>query len=153
MIPGVKDVVGAGCKAIVSGVLDGASKLISNFKADPTKVAEFNSEIEKLKLQSEERLSELNVQLEEVYAKQQESVNATMREEAKSEHWIVFSWRPTIGFTFCAVIINNYILLPYFKNKGMQVIEIPGELWSAMLVILGAASAGRSFEKTIRTKK
>jgi len=75
------------------------------------------------------------------------SVNAKMREEAKSDRWMQWSWRPTVGFTFCGTIINNYILLPYFHSYGMQPIEIPGNLWSAMLVVLGVAAGTRGLEK------
>jgi len=82
-----------------------------------------------------------------------ESVNATMREEAKSEHWAQWLWRPCVGFTFCATIINNYILLPYFHAYGMQPITIPGELWSAMLVVLGVAAGTRGLEKWQNGKK
>lgn len=37
--------------------------------------------------------------------------------------------------------------LPYFKHYGMEIITIPGDVWSAILVILGVASAGRSVTK------
>ena len=83
---------------------------------------------------------------------QVETINATMREEAKSEHWIVYSWRPLIGYTFIVTVLNNYVLLPYFTNYGLQSIEIPSEIWSAMLVILGVSAGTRGIEKIWRTK-
>lgn len=89
----------------------------------------------------------------EVEAQLLESVNATMREEAKAEHWIVYSWRPTVGFTFAGTIINNYVLLPYFSAFGLQPVAIPGEIWSAMLVVLGVAAGTRGWEKVMREKK
>jgi len=82
-----------------------------------------------------------------------ESINATMREEAKSEHWIQYSWRPTIGFTFAGVIINNYVLLPYFISLGLKPLDIPEGIWSAMLVVLGVSSATRGLEKWQKEKK
>jgi hypothetical protein len=81
-----------------------------------------------------------------------ESVNSTMREEAKSEHWAQWLWRPMVGFTFCATIVNNYILLPYLVGYGLRPIGIPGEIWSAMLVVLGVAAGTRGWEKIQRTK-
>lgn len=78
------------------------------------------------------------------------SVNATMRAEAKSEHWAQWMWRPTVGFTFCAVLVNNYIALPYFPS--LHAIIIPGEVWNTILVILGAASALRGYQKVVATK-
>src|SRR4030067_595017 len=56
----------------------------------------------------QQAMQDYEVKMSDIAAKQIESVNATMREESKSDHWIQFSWRPTIGFTFAAVIINNY---------------------------------------------
>lgn len=79
------------------------------------------------------------------------AVNATMQAEAKSEHWMQWSWRPTIGFTFAAVIINNFVLMPYFA-KWVQPISIPAEVWTSMLVILGAAAATRGWEKVSKKK-
>src|SRR2546428_4752002 len=75
------------------------------------------------------------------------SVNATMQAEAKSEHWAQWVWRPTIGLSFSAVIVNNFILLPYFAKFGLQPIVIPDDVWTAMLVILGAAAATRGWQK------
>lgn len=77
------------------------------------------------------------------------AVNDTMQSEAKSEHWLQWSWRPIVGITFSAVIINNYILLPYFAKTGLQAIQIPSEMWNAMLVVLGVAAGTRGWEKIV----
>ena len=77
------------------------------------------------------------------------AVNDTMETEAKSEHWLQWSWRPLVGITFSAVIINNYILLPYFAKFGLQAIQIPSEMWNAMLVVLGVAAGTRGWEKIV----
>lgn len=73
-------------------------------------------------------------------------VNQTMQAEAKSEHWAQWLWRPVIGFTFAGTILNNYVLMPYFA-KWISPIVIPGEVWNAMLVVLGAAAATRGWQK------
>ena len=104
-------------------------------------------------LKIQQAMQDYEVKMSDIAAKQIESVNATMREESKSDHWIQFSWRPTIGFTFAAVIINNYILLPYFSKIGITPISIPAEMWTAILVILGAAAATRGWEKATRNKE
>ena len=75
----------------------------------------------------------------------QDTVNTTMQAESKSEHWAQWIWRPIVGFTFCAVLINNYILLPYF-NFAKQIV-VPDQVWYAFLAILGVSAAGRSVEK------
>lgn len=138
-LPTLKSLISGG----ITGIAQSAADIISKFKADPTKVVEIESEIEKLKITASLESERIVNQAEEIQAKELESVNSTIREEAKSEHWMVWSWRPIIGFTFCAILINNYVLLPYFKKYGMEIIVVPGDVWSAVLVILGVASAGR----------
>ena len=127
-----------GAKGAVEGAIEGAGKAVAvavgAFKADPTKVVEFQTSIEKAML--------------EFQSSTIASVNATMQAEAKSEHWMQWAWRPTIGFTFAGVLIHNYILATYMEKFGVVAITVPGEVWTAMLVVLGAAAAGRSWEKS-----
>ena len=78
------------------------------------------------------------------------AINETMRAESRSEHWLQWSWRPLVGVTFSITIINNYVLLSYFKSYGLQPINIPPDVWSAMLVILGVAAGTRGLEKITR---
>lgn len=122
----------------ISAIADFASKLVdvgSKFIPDEKNRLEFESKVM------------------EYASRQQEAVNATMREEAKSEHPIVYSWRPLVGLTFCGVIINNYILIPYFQVFGLNPIEIPDGIWQTMLVILGVAAGTRGWEKIERGKQ
>ena len=110
-------------------------------------------EKEQFKLEAEKILLEENKLFAEQLTAQMETINQTMREEAKSEHWAQWLWRPLVGFTFCVVIINNYILVGYLKQYGIQTIDIPGEVWNAILVILGAASAMRGWKQVEEAKK
>lgn len=84
---------------------------------------------------------------------QMETVNATMRAETQSQHFISYAWRPIIGFTFAFVIINNYIVIPYLAPYGIVPINMPSEIWNAILVILGAASALRGWKQVEEAKK
>ena len=147
-LPSIKSLISGG----ISGIGDTFAKIVEKFKADPTKVAELDSELAQAKINAELKAQELINSLEEIYAKELETVNQTMREEAKSEHWMVWSWRPLIGYTFCAILINNYILVPYLKKYGAEYIEIPSEVWMAILAILGVASAGRSITSWQKAK-
>lgn len=145
----ISDLLGGGLKGLASG----AAEIIKTFKADPNKLVEAEQKIKELENKATEIANQLTIAVEQEYSKQLETVNATMREESKSEHWAQWLWRPTIGFTFCAILINNYILLPYLKNKGMEIIVIPDNVWTSILVILGAASAGRSWTSVEKAKK
>lgn len=75
------------------------------------------------------------------------TVNETMRVEAQSGSKMQRSWRPIVGYTFSAVIINNYILMPYFAPYGLQSVDIPTGVWNAMLMVLGIAAGTRGWEK------
>lgn len=105
---------------------------VSAFKADPTKVLELEAAAEKAQREYE--------------ALALQAVNATMQAEAKSEHWMQWAWRPTFGFSGAAVIVNNYILLPYLVNFGIKPIDIPSEVWMSIMAVVGVAawSRGRS---------
>lgn len=109
------------------------------------------SEKEKAEMQLE--LEKLVIEEEKILQIQIETINATMREEAKSEKFIVYAWRPLVGFCFVALIVNNFILMPYFAVYGLQSIIIPDGIWSAMLVVLGVSAGTRGIEKMWRHKK
>ena len=121
------------------------NKLADHFL--PESASEKEKEEFKLKAQ------EIVLQEQKVLQEQMETINATMREEAKSEHFLQWAWRPIIGLTFALVIINNYILVGYLSQYGVHSIDIPGEVWNAILVILGAASAFRGWSKVEKEKK
>ena len=131
-------------------LLEGVKSVIGALKLDPAKKAE----LEAAAIASQVELSrlelELEAKLEEVVTRRVEAVNATMQAEAKSDSWAQRSWRPVVGFTFSAVILNNYVALAYLRPYGLAPVDIPGDIWSAMLVVLGVAAGTRGWEKITR---
>lgn len=123
-------------KGAVEGLGGAVAKAAAAFKADPTKVIEFETAIAQATIQFQQSAIT--------------AVNATMQAEAKSEHWMQWAWRPTFGFTACAVLVNNYILLPYFKPLGVIPIEVPSEVWIMVMAVLGVAAWTRGQEKINR---
>ena len=75
--------------------------------------------------------------------------------EAKSEHWIVASWRPLTMLTFTAIVANNYILAPYIELffSTDVVLELPPNLWDLLKIGLGGYVVGRSAEKCVKAYK
>lgn len=69
-----------------------------------------NSKIQILKLDFEILKAEV-----EAGSKDIASVNKTMQEESKSEHWMTYTWRPFIGFTFGFYILSLFMLPIYDK--------------------------------------
>jgi len=126
-------------KGFATGLIDGISGLVSKFKADPTKVLEFETDLQKLVMAYEKSVIS--------------SVNATMQAEAQSEHWAQWLWRPCFGFTTCAILINNYLLLPYAEPFGIIPIVIPSEVWVMVMAVLGVAAWTRGTEKIEAVKK
>lgn len=149
----IKDILTGGIGQAIDSVTDGAANIISKLKADPTEVVKSQTELEKLKNDAKKSGEDYAVRMEEQFTKQQEIVNTQMAVESKSEHTMVWAWRPTIGFTFCLMIINNYVALPYLKKYGLEPVELPDQVFMAILVILGAASAGRGLTQWQRAKK
>ena len=133
-------------------LLDGVKGIIGQFKLSPEKKAELEALFETQKFELAKIEAEYEAKLLDHESRIVETVNATMREEAKSEHWLQWAWRPIVGLTFSGVIINNFILLPYFVNKGLLPVSIPDGIWSTMLVVLGVAAGTRGWEKVTKAK-
>jgi hypothetical protein len=125
------------------GIFKGISDLVKDFKADPTELIKLQATVAQAQMDLDAKLSQADAA---VIA----AVNASMQAEAKSEHWMQWSWRPTVGFTFALTIVNNYVLYGYFAKYGMTQISIPDNVWLAMLTVLGAAAYTRGQEKVAK---
>lgn len=79
-----------------------------------------------------------------------QSINQTMQAESRSEHWAQWLWRPVIGFVCGAILVNNYIFLPYLAPLGVVAVEVPSEVWAVILTVLGVAAGTRGAEKVVR---
>lgn len=126
-------------KGAIEGLGTAVKDAVSAFKADPTKALEFEQSIEQASL----------VYQASVIA----SINATMQAEGKSEHWIQWSWRPIFGFTGAAILINNYILMPYLVRFGAVIIAVPMEVWMMIMAVLGVAAWTRGAVQIEQAKK
>jgi hypothetical protein len=73
-LPNIQDLVKGG----IAGIADAAGNIISKFKADPTKVAEAEADIEKLRINADLESQKIAIQAEEV-------ANETLRIELEGE--------------------------------------------------------------------
>jgi hypothetical protein len=144
---GISDLFSGG----VEGALKGVKDLIGTFKISAEERAKIQQHIDDNAHEVEKWVHEQKVAELDAQVKTLETVNATMREEAKSEHWAQWLWRPVVGFTFSAILVNNFIVLPYVVQAKR--IDIPPDAWLAMLTILGAASAFRGWRQVEEVKK
>ncbi len=63
------------------------------------------------------------------------AVNATMRAEATSEHWLQWSWRPVDGILFAPTILGVYFLLPLLHVVPPAVPQAAWIMWGSLLGI------------------
>jgi hypothetical protein len=101
----------------------------------------------------------LKLELAKLGSQDIKEVNETMREEAKSEHWMQWAWRPFIGFCTGIAFLGTVIFVgvlcyrALFKGDGGALEHIPAiigaftMLFSVPGSILGVASWHRGLMK------
>ena len=67
-------------------------------------------------------------------------------------NWLQRSWRPLLMLMIMLIIMNNYILFPYFPEK-LEMLELPNHLWEILKLGLGGYVVGRSVEKAVKIYK
>ena len=69
-------------------------------------------------------------------------------------NWLQRSWRPLLMMSGVAIIINNYIIVPYAIAFGFNIpiLDMPPELWQLLAAGVGVFGAGRSIEKISKRK-
>ncbi len=108
-----------------NGILDIAKKVTGITDSTGAMTALKNRP--ELIVQFKESVLNFQLKMEQENSKQIESVNKTMRAEAKSEHWMQWAWRPFNGFAFGITIILGYIvpaLVNIWLAAGNYTIEV-----------------------------
>ena len=148
VVSGIKSVAPAVANSFVPGSGTLLETLMRSVAGDPegdleTIAAKIQGNPELL-LELQSKAMDQEVKLADVQARKLESVNQTMREESKSEHWPQYTWRPFNGFTFPLAVLLIYFVLPV---AGKAVPEVPYWVWAGWLSILGVATWDRGKEK------
>ena len=81
-----------------------------------------------------------------------EKLKATVIEAEMSGNWLQRSWRPILMLSLVVIVINNYILFPYFPDT-LTMLDLPDELWNLLTIGVGGYVAGRSIEKAVKIYK
>lgn len=101
---------------------------------------------EKLELQL--RFKQLIVDLESSYLdyenKLLEGRTKIIEAEAKGDSWLQRNWRPLLMVICMFIILNNYVLVPYF---GIPTAVLDDHIWTLMEMGVTGYVAGRSLEK------
>ena len=69
-----------------------------------------------------------------------------------SGNWLQRSWRPLLMLSLVFIIINNYILAPYFPVYFVG-LDLPDQLWTLLTIGVGGYVGGRSIEKAVQIYK
>jgi VIT1/CCC1 family predicted Fe2+/Mn2+ transporter len=136
---------GAAIGAIISsalGVENSPEEIKSKLEMDPALCVKL-AEIESTQLIRLQELALENSKSEISAASQNISeINETFRQEIKAEHWIIYSWRPAIGFSVAIAIVLSLfcVFFAYFSamflGRNDFLLNLPGIL-TAIAGIIG----------------
>jgi len=129
-----------------TSLINAFSGAVSKFKADPTTIVELEAATERLKIEA----IKLAIQAD---AATQAAVNQAMQAEAKSEHFLQYSWRPLAAYILYAIVLNNYVVTPYLSKYGLVVLSIPDSLYLMFGAILGVTAWHRGVAQVEETKQ
>lgn len=104
-----------------------------------------NAAIREAEMQFQEKV--LSAHTEQIKARA-----AVIEAEASGHSWLQRNWRPIIMLSFGAILVNNYILVPWLMALGIEavaVLDFPSGFWGLLSLGVGGYIAGRSVEKTI----
>ena len=73
-----------------------------------------------------------------------ENQSKIVESEAKGESWLQRNWRPMLMLICMFIMLNNYVLVPYF-NLPQTVLD--DHIWTLMEMGVTGYVAGRSLEK------
>ena len=124
-----------------TGMVSGVTNLIGKFVEDKDKANELESAIKAQLLEHEVKF----------VSYQRDIITA----EANSQSWLASNWRPITMLCFVAIIVNNYLLVPWLQLFGVPsaVLELPPFMWELLKLGIGGYIMGRSVEKGIKTWK
>ena len=110
----------------IGGLATDIREAIKGKEIDPVKLIDTYLEIEKLKA------SVINTEMQ--------------------GNWLQRSWRPILMLSLVLIIINNYLLFPYFP-ESLTMLDLPDKLWNLLTIGVGGYVAGRSIEKAVKIYK
>jgi Holin of 3TMs, for gene-transfer release len=100
------------------------------------------------KLEMQLKYKQLLMEMEGSYlsyeSKLLESQSKIIESEAKGDSWLQRNWRPLLMLICMFIILNNYVLVPYF---GIPVAVLDDHIWTLMEMGVTGYVAGRSLEK------
>lgn len=150
--------IASAAKGMADGVFSGIDQIIKDFKLPPEQQLAYDAKMAELRVQAEQNSMKFESELVQ-------AVNQTMQAEAKSEHWLQWSWRPLNGYALAigslASVIGTLWLcyqavvakdpgalnaLPTLVTSITMVLAIPG-------AVCGVTAWHRGMNQIEQTKK
>ena len=104
----------------------------------------------------ETKLIALQAQAQDAASRLVEAQASIVVAEAQGESWLQRNWRPVLMMSIVAIVVNNYLLVPYgelFFPSSVKVLDLPPELWELMKIGVGGYVVGRTGEKMVKEWK
>lgn len=120
----------------VKALLDGASKIIDQFVADPSEKLKAQQALLQMQVDFQVKMAEADAQ----FAAEQAKVIVA---EAQSESWMTRNWRPILMLVFTFIIFWNFVVAPIASAASLP---IPDQMWELIKIGVGGYIVGRSVE-------
>ncbi|NOS57409.1 MAG: hypothetical protein HOP37_14295 [Cyclobacteriaceae bacterium] len=135
---------GTGIGGFLSKILGaGAKETIDSIGNTIDKIDKSDEKLE-MQLKYKQLLMEMESSYLNYESKLLESQSKIIESEAKGDSWLQRNWRPLLMLICMFIILNNYVLVPYF---GIPVAVLDDHIWTLMEMGVTGYVAGRSLEK------
>lgn len=131
-LPSIKGLIKGGTEGLITGITDGAANIISKIKADPTKVIEYEKELEELKINASLEADKIaneaeKIELEREQAYLADTANAREMNKALQDSEKASWLSKNVGYMLDLFLGSLWgtttiiILLKAFKLIGAQI--------------------------------
>ena len=133
----------------VSGLIKPVKDIIDEFHHSGEEKQQAQLALFKMEQAFSERLLDYHAKITELQS-------SIILAEIKGKAWMQRNWRPVLMLSFTAIIVNNYILVPWVNvlsatfgsDFQAPVLEFPGQFWTLLIAGVGGYIAARTVEKT-----
>lgn len=136
--------VGKGLGGFLSKILSsGAKEVVDSIGSAIDKIDKSDEKLE-MQLKYKQLLMEIEGSYLNYENKLLENQSKIVESEAKGESWLQRNWRPLLMLICMFIVLNNYVLVPYF---GIPIAVLDDHIWRMMEMGVTGYVAGRSLEK------